>query len=195
MSFPALLRALCVDDDARFASALMSRPAFFDALLLAVRDWPSAHPYRGGEDFIVGAEGIVPRAMWPGKPANVRPGSWFRQVYEPTHPNGWPLGAVGDWYLNFGLLGVLVGGGLSGLLYRVLMATWWRVPWSSFNVAALMCIVAFVVPTGIDALTLLHWVQWGFPLLLCAGFINRRSQSRARRPELVARTGGSPTTP
>src|SRR5262249_13827026 len=148
------------------------------AVLLSVRDWPSTYPYRNGKDFVIGAEGVIPRFLWPGKPASVTPGSWFRQTYEPGHINGWPLGAVGDWYLNFGFAGLLFGGALSGAVFSVLMKTWWRVPWSPFTIASILTVVVFVVPTGVDALTPLRWVQWALPLLICARYLDG---PRARR--------------
>ena len=161
--------------------SVATNSTYFDAFLLADRDWPSRYSYRGGEDFRVGVEAIVPRKVWAGKPDAVTPGSWFRQTYEPGIPNGWPLGAVGDWYLNFGFLGIFIGGTLSGALFASLMATWWRAPWSPFTIASLTCVVAFVVPTGIEALTPLRWVQWAVPLLVCARYLSVPEHVPARR--------------
>jgi hypothetical protein len=152
---------------------------YFDATLLAVRDWPASQSYRGGEDFVAGFEGIVPRAVWPNKPQQVLVGQWFRQVYQPLARNGWPLGATGDWYLNFGLFGVLVGGLLSGLLFKWLMAAWWRAAWCPFTVASMICVVVFVVPTGIEADTPTRWAQWALPLLACAWYLRGRRTTGA----------------
>jgi hypothetical protein len=152
---------------------------YFDATLLAVRDWPASQSYRGGEDFVAGFEGIVPRAVWPNKPQQVLVGQWFRQVYQPLARNGWPLGAIGDWYLNFGLFGLLVGGALSGLLFKWLMAAWWRAAWCPFTVASMICVVVFVVPTGIEADTPTRWAQWALPLLVCAWYLRGRRTADA----------------
>jgi hypothetical protein len=166
---------------------------YFDAVLLAVRDWPGTYAYRGGEDFGVGVEALVPRVLWPGKPADVRPGAWFRALYQPQSLNGWPLGAVGDWYLGFGFPGLLFGGLLSGLVLGVLMNAWRTAPWTPFNLASIMCMVAFVIPTGVEALSLLHWAQWGLPLLLCARYLDATPKpsfarpANARRPARVYR--------
>jgi hypothetical protein len=145
----------------------------FDATLLALRDWPSTHPYRGGQDFLIGLEGIVPRILWPGKPADVRPGLTFRQNYEPNVANGWPLQAAGDWYLNLGFMGLVIGGLLSGALFSVLSDAWWRSAWCSVTLASLTTVVMFVVPTGIDGLSTVHWVQWAIPLWLCTRWLDR----------------------
>jgi O-antigen polysaccharide polymerase Wzy len=159
----------------------------FDSMLLLVRDWPSTYPYRGGQDFVIGAEGIVPRVLWPGKPVDVRVGSWFRQVYQPTATNGWGLGAAGDWFLNFGIFGLVVGGLLSGALFGVLSSAWWRAAWTPITLASITCVVLFVVPTGINALSVLRWVQWAVPLLFCTMYLDR--PSGARKTERLARLG------
>jgi hypothetical protein len=167
---------------------------YFDASLLAVRDWPSLYPYRHGEDFLIGLEGVVPRAAWANKPENVRPGAWFRQIYEPWATNGWPLGAVGDWYLNLGFLGVAIGGLLSGVFYTALMAAWRRAPWTPFTLASIMCVVVFVVPTGIEALTPLRWAQWALPLLLCGRYLSqptRRTSAEASYGTASLKPGGA----
>jgi hypothetical protein len=172
--------------------SVATNSTYFDALLLATRDWPSSFPYRGGRDFVVGAEAIVPRVLWPSKPEDVRPGSWFRQLYEPQHRNGWPLGAVGDWYLNFGLLGVLAGGALSGVVFSGLTAAWRRAPWSPFTISSLFCVLVFVVPTGVEALTPLRWAQWVLPLLLCARYLDVPGERRTAETHGHAAPAGIP---
>ena len=77
---------------------------------------------------------------------------------------------------ELGFLGLIIGGALSGVLFASMMATWWRAPWSAFNIASLMCVVVFVVPTGFEALTPIHWLQWGLPLLLCAMYLDSPAQ-------------------
>jgi oligosaccharide repeat unit polymerase len=152
---------------------------YFDATLLALRDWPSTYRYRHGEDFTIGLDGVIPRPLWAGKPQDITDGAWFRQIYQPNVKNGWPLGAVGDWYLNFGTLGVLVGGLFSGFLFTGLMAAWRRAPLTPFTLASLISMVIFVVPTGFDALSPLRWFEWAFPLLICAWYLGRRPRSSA----------------
>jgi hypothetical protein len=164
--------------------SVATNSTYFDAMLLGLRDWPHVYPYRGGQDFEIGIEAMVPRALWPGKPAKVTPGTWFRQLYEPQFVNGWPLGAVGDWYVNFGLPGVVFGGLLSGIVYSALMAAWRRAAWTAFNVAAMTCVVMWVVPTGFEALTPLRWAQWALPLILCAWFVEGPARTR-RSPALA----------
>jgi MFS family permease len=152
--------------------------SYFDPTLLALRDWPAVYPYRHGRDFLVGLEGIVPRPLWPSKPEEASTGQWFRQVYQPWTVNGWPLGAVGDWYLNFGFIGIVLGGILAGVLYSVLMSAWRRAPSSPFTFASVMAVILFAIPLGFEARTPLRWVQWAVPLWLAGRYLGGRTPKR-----------------
>lgn len=85
----------------------------FDALALAVQDAGDRFDFRMGADFVNGVLAMVPRSILPDRRAfNV--GAWFRQVYQPMAINGWPVTVIGDWYVNFSYIGVLLGAVLSG---------------------------------------------------------------------------------
>ena len=85
----------------------------YDGLLLATRDAGKVFKYRDGEDFINSLTAWVPRFLWPNKPTTFNVGLWFRQIYEPSVSNGWPITSIGDWYVNGGLLLVFFGCALS----------------------------------------------------------------------------------
>jgi hypothetical protein len=138
----------------------------YDAFVLAVRDWPRLYDYRGGEDFVVGAQGVVPRAVWPDKPTTVAPGSWFRRVYEPTRKNGWPPGTAGEWYLNLGPVGLAIGGLLSGVLIGLASRALRQVRTNPFAFAASIAIGMQVLLIGFQAQLPVRWVQWCLPLIL-----------------------------
>ena len=70
----------------------------------------------------------MPCVLWADKPTAIPPGKWFRQVYEPKKINGSPMGAGALWYLNFGWLGLLLGGLLSGLVIGLVSAAQRRYP-------------------------------------------------------------------
>jgi oligosaccharide repeat unit polymerase len=89
----------------------------FDALLLVLRDFDLTAGLRWGEDFAAGLAALFPRAIWPDSPASSL-GAWFRQVYEPETINGWPITMLGEWLVNFGWAGVLLGGVTSGYVLR-----------------------------------------------------------------------------
>jgi hypothetical protein len=154
--------------------SVSSNSVSYDAFLLAVRDWPSKHRLRGGVDIYNGVVGAIPRAIWSGKPTAITPGAWFRQVYEPRTRNGWPMGPVGIWYLNFGLLGVIIGGLLTGLLLsaasRVFAAT---------RTNPLVFVTAFsfgigVIGAGATGESFVKWAEVIFPLFLVLPFIRER---------------------
>lgn len=155
-------------------ASVASNATTYDAYVLAVRDWPRAHAYRGGEDFYIGATAVVPRALWSDKPANVVPGRWFRQVYEPAYENGWPMGAVGEWYLNFGLAGVAAGGLVTGALLGLAARALRNAKSHPLAFVATGVICLQVLDTGFGSQTALKWVTWCLPLMLVGPALGAR---------------------
>lgn len=64
---------------------------------------------------------FIPRSIWPEKPV-LTSGGFFRRLAFPDQTGGRPPGAMGEYYLNFGLPGIP----LMGTLYGVLMYLTWR---------------------------------------------------------------------
>lgn len=154
--------------------SIASNSVYFDANVLALRDWPGPHPYRGGTDFTNGIIGMIPRSLWREKPTQILSGTWFRQLYEPTKVNGWPLGSVGDWYLNFGYGGIATGGVVSGVLFSVLMGAWRGSKKTPLGYAAMVAVVLMTMPIGYRAETPLRWASWLLPLWLTVRFVTPR---------------------
>ncbi|KQY55561.1 hypothetical protein ASD66_19800 [Nocardioides sp. Root151] len=168
---------------------------YFDAAMLSFRDWPSRQQFRGGDDFYKGLVGVVPRAVWRDKPVGIPPGKWFRQVYEPRKINGWPMGAGALWYLNFGWLGLPLGGLISGLIVGLVAAAQRRRPRSGFNTGVAVIAAVFVLPLGWDNQTLMKFIIWLVPMWVLARYIAPR---RARRSLVTgipaARQAANPPT-
>lgn len=162
-------------------ASLATNSIVFDAAMLSFRDWPEKHRFRNGEDFFNGAVGVVPRAVWPEKPQAIAPGKWFRQVYEPQKVNGWPMGAAALWFLNFGWLGLVFGGFLSGLALGMVAAAQRRAPDNGFNTAAAVVTGVYVLGLGWDNETLIRFVIWLVPLAMIGWYITRD----ARKAEQV----------
>ena len=133
---------------------------YFDASMLAFRDWPTKFEYREGEDFWNGLAGSVPRRIWPDKPDPL-PGKWFRQQYEPWTRNGWPVGAPTIWYLNFGWVGLLLGGMISGGVVAGISRRYRVASKSGLNTAMTFTLMGFVVPLGWESQTPLSWLTIG----------------------------------
>lgn len=169
-------------------ASLATNSIFFDAAMLSFRDWPDRYPLRGGEDFVKGAVGVVPRVVWEDKPTAISPGKWFRQVYEPRKVNGWPMGAGALWYLNFGWMGLLAGGLLSGLAVGTVAAAQRRSPATGFNTAVGVVVGVYVFGLGWDNETLMRFVIWLLPLWLVARYV--APPPRLRRQRVPA--GGLP---
>ncbi|KRF36853.1 O-antigen polysaccharide polymerase Wzy [Nocardioides sp. Soil805] len=154
---------------------------YFDAAMLSFRDWPSTQRFRGGEDFYEGILGAVPRMIWPGKPTGIPPGKWFRQVYEPRKLNGWPMGAGALWYLNFGWLGLPLGGLISGLVIGMVAAAQRRRPRSGFNTGVAVIAAVFVFPLGWDNQVPMKFIIWLGPMWLLARYLAPRGGGPRRR--------------
>jgi len=152
--------------------SLATNATYFDAAMLSFRDWPDKHDFRHGEDFITGFVAFVPRVVWEGKPASIAPGRWFRQIYQPDKINGWPMGAGALWYLNFGWLGILLGGLLSGLLLGAMTKAQRQRPDHGLNRAVGVMIGVFVIGLGWDSDTLLRFLIWVVPLWIIAGYVS-----------------------
>jgi oligosaccharide repeat unit polymerase len=104
----------------------------FDAFILALRDAGERFAFREGRDFFNGLLAWIPRSFYPDK-ETFHVGSWFRQVYEPNVVNGWPVTTMGSWYVNFGGVGILIGGFVSGIVaawfdagYRNVRHSFWQ---------------------------------------------------------------------
>lgn len=137
----------------------------YDAFVLAVRDWPADQPFRDGEDFVNGTIGVVPRSVWADKPDQIIPGAWFRQVYEPEKRNGWPMGVAGEWYLNWGTVGVLVGGVVSGFVLAIAQRTMRRCATNPYAFACTVSIGLLALDLGVGSQFVLRWAGFVLPLI------------------------------
>lgn len=138
---------------------------YYDASMLGFRDWPQRFPLRDGVDFWNGFAGSVPSLIWPDKPS-AGVGTWFRQIYQPQIVNGWPIGAPTVWYLNFGWLGIVIGGAFSGAVVAHIARRYDAAPWSGMNVLMAFSLLVFVVPLGWESQTPFTWIRSALPLII-----------------------------
>lgn len=138
----------------------------FDHFLVVLQDYDLDN-YRWGEDYLTGLKGIVPRRIWKGKPTNISMGGWFRDTYMPETEGGKPITAAGEWYINFGYLGVLMGFAIGAFFFRVVWEYVRRTeygPWGTW--LYVMCILN-VVAWGVPAVnTFMNVLYWGVPTVV-----------------------------
>jgi hypothetical protein len=86
-----------------------------------IRETPDRVPFQGGWTLAMIPVAYVPRILWPGKPETTI-GKWITDTYgagahitSSTGPT-W----IGEFYLNFGVPGVIIGMFVMGLLLRLL---------------------------------------------------------------------------
>jgi oligosaccharide repeat unit polymerase len=153
----------------------------FDSSMLVFRDWPAKHRLRNGIDYWNGALGVVPRKIWPDKPKPYAVA--FRQIYQPHTLNGWPVGAPTTWYMNFGWLGLIIGGLISGAVIGAVARRYAAAPWSGVNTALTFTIGVFVLRMGWGGQTPQEVVTTLIPVAIVLRFFAPKPRSRPEGPE------------
>src|SRR5262249_13027537 len=89
------------------------------ALSVIVRDTPRAVPYQNGRTLGLFFVAFIPRVVWPDKP-EITMGQWMPDMYGSVGiENNTAVTALGDYYLNFGTLGVIGGMLFLGMIMRL----------------------------------------------------------------------------
>jgi oligosaccharide repeat unit polymerase len=89
----------------------------YDTLLVVI--WDEA--YTGFSLFYRGIVGVIPRAIWTGKPDVITSGVWFVENYLPDSSSGGrPITAIGSWWVSFRILGVIIAGILNGIVLKLI---------------------------------------------------------------------------
>jgi hypothetical protein len=97
-----------------------SRLNGLSALCVIVRDTPSKVPFQMGRSIAFVPLAYVPRVLWPGKPG-LTIGQWVTDNYlGPNIRSHTGPSWVGEFYFNFGYLGIGVGMLLMGVFFRIL---------------------------------------------------------------------------
>lgn len=152
----------------------------FDAFMLALRDAGSLFEFRNGADFFNGLISWIPRSILPDREAyNV--GQWFRPLYQPGIENGWPITAMGSWYVNFGYIGILVGAFASGVFGVVFDAAYRHPERSAWSAVVGTAIALLMFDGGLNT----GFVQGVFLVIIpfhAAAFLLRKH--KAKRTEL-----------
>lgn len=94
----------------------------FDMLMVTMREIPSTHQYFNGDSIKAVLAFPIPRALYPDKPVR---GNWlFTDAVFPSwrvNLSGFTVSYLGDWYMNFGIVGAIIGMVLLGFGLRTLL--------------------------------------------------------------------------
>ncbi|MBK6886784.1 MAG: oligosaccharide repeat unit polymerase [Tetrasphaera sp.] len=137
-----------------------------DSSLLAVRDWPSRNGWLGSDLFTNGLWGAVPAQLRPEGLLVDSAGAQFHRFYEPLAKSGWPIGAPVEWFISFGWAGVIIGGLLSGLIYRSMTLALRRSPSPELATVSALILTIVVFPLGVSASSANRFVIHALPLFL-----------------------------
>lgn len=164
--------------------AVAANVTFYDSLLLVLDDWPSENEFRGGADFVDAGIAAVPSVVAGEQEPFVSPAVRLAQTYLDRN-NGFPATAAGDWYMNLGLVGVVLGGLLSGVIAAAARLAMRRFTSDPLVWAFSLVFVIRVFPGGLWVTSLLKWVAIGVPIIavsLVIDLVARRSRGEVAAP-------------
>ncbi|MGY1722116.1 O-antigen polymerase [Blastococcus sp. SYSU DS0533] len=180
------------------AFAVATNNTLYDTLLLILDDWPDRQPFQGGRDFVDAAVAAIPSALAGAQEPFVSPAVRVAQTYVERN-NGFPATAVGDWYLNLGWVGIVLGGLLSGILARAAQVALHRFREDPLVWGFSLVFMLRIFPGGVWVTSLPRWVAIGLPLVALAFALDllRRRPARVPGPAPGAADrpgpGGTPT--
>ncbi|HVQ35731.1 MAG TPA: hypothetical protein VMT33_06940 [Candidatus Bathyarchaeia archaeon] len=97
----------------------------FGAAVLVWQVFPDQEPFRHGQTLLVTVLGFIPRAVWPDKPVGIGKDLtryYVGPFYEPVQGFSVTITLPADLYVNFGWIGVGLGGLFLGILSRVVVS-------------------------------------------------------------------------
>ncbi|MEQ9058423.1 MAG: O-antigen polymerase [Gammaproteobacteria bacterium] len=159
----------------------------FDALMLALRDGGERFAFRNGADFKNGLVAWIPRAIYPGK-ETFHVGGWFRRNYQPEKINGWPVTTMGDWYLNFGYWGILLGAVVSGLAAAFFDAGYRHVRDSHWEAVVAPAVGLLIFDAGLDPGFVQRTILVLVPIAILAAALNVAERMHVNRRRRHLRT-------
>ena len=150
--------------------------------------------YLLGESFLMFLVAPIPRVLWPEKP-NVRIGPYVAQeILDFRNRSGAPPSGIGEFYINFGWLGVLVGMFMLGCAAAMTKSLYLSAPDPDIGraryVLAMLVLVFFLI--GDFSYATLFAIKYGFAAVICEAYWKHQRSRRLRRHNL--NTVGNATT-
>jgi hypothetical protein len=172
------------------AGAVFTNNESIDRTVVVVAGVPNEIPYQYFGTYARLASTLIPRAIWPTKPA-LSEASVYASLFSPNTDPGdrgmYPGGPIGDFYLQLGLLGVLVGMFVSGCWQRAIYE-WSRI---CQHPLALMIYLA-ALTSGVMFLRNVAIFQFGGrTLLICSVWLVLRQHRSTRTQGLAAGTSAA----
>jgi oligosaccharide repeat unit polymerase len=170
----------------------------FRELLFVVRAESDHMPLQYGTTYFTQIVNPIPRALWPGKPV-ADAGLIMARAYGAVDSKGEPFmtispGFLGEAYLNFGFLGILIVPALAGFIVR----SWDRLlPLAATSLPALL-VYAAGLPTIMASSRSFNFSNYYglislFFLLCLCGRVMRSKKTPPRRSASFQRRGGPPS--
>jgi len=99
-------------------TATSNRLSALQMAAVVIHDTPERVPYQGGWTLSYIVIGFIPRILWPGKPV-FDAGQWITDNYGTGSRSSTAVSWIGDFYMNFGIPGVVIGMLCMGFLLRI----------------------------------------------------------------------------
>ena len=83
------------------------------------------------------------------------------------------MGSVGVWYLNFGRIGVLIGGILTGLVLSSATKAMSSTRTNPYAFVMAFSAGLYVIIEGVDGEFVVKWAQWVLPMFFVLRYVRR----------------------
>lgn len=129
------------------AALYRKRGDYSQLLAAAMRHTPSQEPFAGGDTLIDAFYAIIPRVFWPNKTYSLGGSSFVTRFtgIRFSHSTSVAVGFPFEFYVNFGVEGVITGLFLLGIVVAYLEGLYYQSPsfkeWSSLAALMIMIIV------------------------------------------------------
>lgn len=137
-------------------------------------------PFLYGEGFLNSIKALIPRSLWSEKPQDLYMDIQFHNIFEPS-TIGWPLKALGEWYWNFDTFGVMIGGFLSGLIFKSIQKSYSDYKEHPVSFMIMFMLSLSVFQGGYTAASILKYVATMVPIFIIL-FLSRVT----RRKEIIS---------
>lgn len=137
-------------------------------------DLHSVFNYLYGSSFLNNFIGIIPRFMWPEKPI-VSTAVYLSEKYYHDTSRGRPFTTLGEWYINFGWIGPLIGGFIFGKVIKLMYNKYYRNYKNIKTIILSTILLVIVLGNGIHSTVILQFLKFLLLSYLFLKFINIKS--------------------